>query len=96
MPPNLRTVDKPDWRDKETYSAFTGTILDEALRSEGIEHLWVGGLATEYCVMNTVLDALQLRYRVTLLSEAIRAVDVRPSDGENAIQLMLSQGVVLR
>jgi nicotinamidase-related amidase len=46
--------------------------------------------------LNTVLDALQLSYRVTLLSEAIRAVDVRSSDGENAIQLMVSQGVILR
>jgi nicotinamidase/pyrazinamidase len=96
MPPTIRIVDKPDCRDKETYSAFSGTSLDDALRSEGIDHVWVGGLATEYCVMNTVLDALQLSYRVTLLSEAIRAVDVRSSDGENAIQLMVSQGVILR
>jgi nicotinamidase/pyrazinamidase len=96
MPPSVRIVDKPDCRDKETYSAFGGTSLDEALRSQGIDHLWVGGLATEYCVMKTVLDALQLRYRVTLLSEAIRSVDIRSLDGEKAIEQMVSQGVMLR
>jgi len=96
MPPTVRVVDKPDSRDKETYSAFSGTALNGALRSQGIDHLWIGGLATEYCVMNTVLDALQLFYRVTLLSEAMRAVNVQAADGENAIQLMVAQGATLR
>lgn len=96
LQPCVRVVDKPDCRDQETYSAFTGTSLDEWLRLADVDHLWVSGLATDYCVVNTVLDALSLEYRVTLLSEAICAVDVEAADGANAISRMVAQGVVLR
>lgn len=93
--PSIGIVDKPDCPDQETYSAFTGTSLQGQLRDQGTSHVWVGGLATDYCVMNTVIDALQLGFRVTVLLESIRAVNVQAADGERAIQRMVAHGAAL-
>lgn len=54
--------------------------------------LYVGGLATDYCVLNTVKDGLRLGFAVVLLTEAMRAVNVHPGDGERAEREMLSRG----
>lgn len=80
--------------DKEAYSGFEGTDLNERLRSAGIRRLLIGGLATDYCVLNTVKDALKYGYEVFLLMDAIRAVNVRPEDGQNAIDEMTRMGAV--
>ena len=54
----------------------------------------IGGLATDYCVLNTALDALKSGFDVLLLEDAIRAVDVKPSDGERAKEEMRAAGAV--
>jgi nicotinamidase/pyrazinamidase len=59
-----------------------------------VRRLFVGGLATDYCVLNTVQDALRLGYGVMLLRDCIRAVDVQPGDGERAIAAMRAAGAV--
>ena len=78
--------------DTDCYSAFDETDLDLQLRRLGVNELWVGGLATDYCVKNTVLDALRKGYKVKVLEDAIRAVDVQPGDGERAMEEMKASG----
>lgn len=92
LPPSVVIVHKATAADKEAYSAFEGTTLDVALRARGVRRLFVGGLATDYCVLNTVRDALRLGYAVVLLTDAIRAVNVQPDDGANAEAEMLRLG----
>lgn len=78
--------------DDDQYSAFDGTDLSLQLQRLGIEEVWVGGLATDYCVKNTVLDALKEGFRVKALEDAMRAVEVNPGDGERAIAEMREAG----
>lgn len=80
--------------DKEAYSAFQDTPLDRHLRALGIQRLFVGGLATDYCVLNTVKDARRLGYDVCLLLDGIRAVNLHPDDGRKAEQEMIRLGAV--
>ncbi|MDH4216643.1 MAG: isochorismatase family protein, partial [Gallionella sp.] len=69
-----------------------GTDLDERLRATNIRRLFIGGLATDYCVLSTVRDALRLGYRVLLLADASRAVNVQPGDGQRAEEEMVKLG----
>ncbi|HKY27271.1 MAG TPA: isochorismatase family protein, partial [Pyrinomonadaceae bacterium] len=78
--------------DTDCYSAFDETDLDLQLRRLGVNELWVGGLATDYCVKNTVLDALRKGYKVKVLEDAVRAVDVQPEDGQRAMEEMKTSG----
>ena len=57
--------------------------------------LFVGGLATDYCVLNTVKDALENRFQVYVLNDAIRAVNAHPDDGRKAEQEMVSKGAIM-
>ena len=87
-------VSKAESVDVDAYSAFNGTGLAETLRARGIERLAVCGLATDYCVLNTVVDALAAGFGVLLVSEAMRAVNVEAGDGERAFGRMLGAGAV--
>lgn len=78
--------------DDDGYSAFYGTDLALQLQRLGIEEVWVGGLATDYCVKHTVLDALKEGFRVKALEDAMRAVDVNAGDGDRAIAEMREAG----
>lgn len=78
--------------DKEAYSGFEGTDMHERLQKIGVKRLFVGGIATDYCVLNTVKDGLALGYEVYLLEDAIRAVNVNPDDGEKAKEEMFGLG----
>jgi len=77
-------VSKATAASKDAYSGFEGTDLDTRLRAQHIKRVLVGGLATDYCVLNTVRDARRLGYEVALLSDAIRAVNVESDDGRKA------------
>jgi len=87
-------VSKATTVDVDAYSAFNGTGLAETLRERGIRRLVVCGLATDYCVLNTVLDALAAGFDVLLATEAIRAVNVKADDGDRALQQMLERGAM--
>lgn len=78
--------------DTNCYSAFDETDLLDQLRRQNIEEVVVGGLATDYCVKSTVLDALKNGFKVKALANAMRAVDVQPGDGERAIEEMRHAG----
>ncbi len=73
----------------------TPTTLAEQLAAAGATSLVVGGLATDYCVKATVLDARQLGLATTVLQNAIRAVDLEPGDGDRAVEEMLIAGALL-
>ena len=82
---------------EEGYSGFqatdeSGSALAELLRRKSIKRLLIGGLATDYCVKHTVLDGLKEGFKVLLLLDAIRAVNLRPDDGERAIDEMTKAG----
>lgn len=87
----ISTAVKPD---KEAYSGFDGTTLHHQLRALKVKRLFIGGLATDYCVLHTVRDALNLDYKVFLLIDACRAVNVQPEDGQKAIDEMIRLGAV--
>lgn len=84
FPSGTLVISKATQPDKDAYSGFEGTDLDARLRARKIKRLFVGGLATDYCVLNTVRDALRLGHEVYLLTDAIRAVNVKPDDGPKA------------
>jgi len=69
------------------------TELAALLRERGIERVVIAGLATDYCVKETALDALRLGYEVVVFTDAIRAVDLHPGDGERALEAMRRAGV---
>lgn len=94
LPARAQVIDKATLPGEEAYSGFAGTDLDTRLRAAGVRRLVVGGLATDYCVLNTVLDALHLGYKVLLLPAAVRAVDVFPGDGDRALGTMTAAGAV--
>lgn len=78
--------------DTDCYSAFDETDLLEQLHQQNVEEVVVGGLATDYCVKSTVLDSLKHGFKVKVLKNAMRAVDVQPGDGERAIEEMRDAG----
>lgn len=90
LPPSAVIISKASGVEQDAYSGFKCTDLDARLRAAGISRLYIGGLTTDYCVLNTVRDALLLGYSVMLLADAIRAV--QPGDGLRAEQKMLRLG----
>ena len=90
---------------EDGYSGFTmrdpltgatvPTELDGLLRSRGIRRIVIGGLATDYCVRATVLDALALGYETGVLVDAVRPVELAPGDGDRALAAMKEAGATL-
>ena len=74
------------------YSGFDGTPLAQQLRDQGVDEVWVGGLATDYCVKETVIDARKEGFKVKALADAMRPVNVNPDDGRKAIEEMSAAG----
>jgi nicotinamidase/pyrazinamidase len=88
-------VDKGQDRDTEGYSGFDGTKLGELLRERGIDQVTVVGLATDYCVKQTALEALHEGFAVTVDTTAVRGVDVEPGDSDRALAELRAAGAVL-
>jgi len=81
-------------RDPETASE-SSTGLEALLRDSGTTDVAVLGLATDYCVKDTALDAVRLGFPTTLLADGIRAVNLSPGDGDRAVADMVTAGVVI-
>lgn len=94
LPPDAVIISKAMRQDKDAYSGFEGTDLAARCRRQGHERLFIGGLATDYCVLNTVQDALTEGFAVYLLTDAIRAVNVNAGDDKKAIADMRDRGAV--
>ena len=90
-------VSKGTTADSDGYSAFDGlddhgTSLATLLRAAGVEQVFIGGLATDYCVKQTVLDGLKHGFDVVVLTDAVRGVDVTPGDSQRALEEMRRSG----
>jgi nicotinamidase/pyrazinamidase len=81
-------LDKGQDPNSQGYSAFQDTRLGDLLRERGVDRLFVTGLATDYCVKQSVLDALREGFAVTVVEDAVRGVDVQPGDSERALEEM--------
>lgn len=90
--PRIRVVSK-GLGDTDCYSGFDETDLAEQLHNEGVEEVLIGGLTTDYCVKTTAIDAVNEGFKVKVLKDAIRAVDLEPGDGDRAIEEMRKTGV---
>lgn len=88
-------VDKGRDRRADGYSGFEGTELEQLLRDHQIDEVVVCGLATDYCVKNTALDALRRGFGVRVDQRAIKGVDVRPGDSDRALEEMRAAGAVV-
>jgi nicotinamidase/pyrazinamidase len=85
-------IDKGQDPNSQSYSAFQDTRLVDLLRERRVDHLFVTGLATDYCVKQSVLDALRLAFAVTVVEDAVRGVDVEPGDSARALDEMRAAG----
>jgi nicotinamidase/pyrazinamidase len=85
-------VDKAQDPNTQGYSSFHGGNLADVLRERGVTRVFVAGLATDYCVKNTVLDARRLGLEVTVVEDAVRAIDVEPGDTDRALDEMRGAG----
>lgn len=94
LPTDVIIISKGYMENKDAYSGFQDTNLDDVLKNMNIRRLFIGGLATDYCVRATVLDALKLGYQVVLLLDGVRGVDVTPGDSERAVREMISRGAI--
>jgi nicotinamidase/pyrazinamidase len=95
LPRGAHIVSKGRHPDADSYSAFGGTDLAERLRVAGVQRLWVGGLAQDYCVRETALDAIKEGFEVHLILDATRPVNVEPRDGERALDDLRRAGAVI-
>jgi len=85
---------------EQGYSAFDGTLQDGTLlgtflKQIGVNQIIIGGLATDYCVKATVLDAVKHKLKTTVLIDACRAINIKPEDGQNAIKEMGAAGAII-
>jgi nicotinamidase-related amidase len=92
LPEDVEVISKAMDPGKESYSGFDGTELGQELEKHRVKRVFVGGLATDYCVKNTVLDALKLGFETILLTDATRGVNVKPEDNMKAIDEMTGKG----
>ena len=100
LPSGAMIVTKGAAREEHGYSAFEGRVagrglLLDDLRARGVDHLVVCGLATDYCVRASVLDARAHGLGVTVVEDAIRAVEVAPGDGARALVEMREAGATV-
>ena len=88
-------------KDIDSYSTFfdnghnKSTGLEDYLRKHGVKDLYIAGLATEYCVKYSVIDALKLGFNVFVIVDACRGINLNPGDSTNALQEMQNKGAVL-
>jgi nicotinamidase/pyrazinamidase len=92
LPERTMVISKATNPEREAYSAFDGTSLEHDLRALGVKRLFVGGLATDYCVVNTVVDALKLGFDTMVLMDATLGINAEPGDVERAIETMVKSG----
>lgn len=100
LPAGAMVISKGIDPDLDSYSAFEGVLEDGAtlascLATLGVGHLYIGGLATDYCVRSSALDAVRAGLRVTVLTDCVAGVDLKPGDSALALEEMVRAGVRL-
>lgn len=94
LPATCMVISKATGRE-EAYSGFSGTGLARRLLDAGVRRLFVGGLATDYCILSTVLDARAAGFDVVVLEGAVRAVNLESGDGARALERMRQAGAAI-
>lgn len=100
LPPDLIVFSKGTEPDRDDYSALqgkddSGGTMVGHLKRRGISDIYVCGLATDFCVLQTALEGLRLGFSVKILVDAVRGVDLQPGDSEQALDEMKSAGAIL-
>ena len=95
IPAGATIISKGDKPDTEAYSGFQGTDLETRLKKAGVKEIFLGGLATDYCVKESCLDAVRAGFAVNVLRDCVMAVNVKPSDGAEALKQMRGAGAKL-
>lgn len=88
-------VDAGRGRDDEGFSKFEKSPLASILRERGVDEVYICGLATDYCVRASALAACQEGFNVTVVEDAVRAIDVQPGDGQRALEELTAAGAQL-
>ena len=88
-------VRKAKFQDRDAYSVFQETILEEELKKRKVKRVFIVGLTTDYCVKETALDALHCGFETIVLTDCIRAVNMDPHDGERALEEIRKAGAIL-
>jgi nicotinamidase/pyrazinamidase len=92
VPRGAAIIDKATRRNAEAYSGFQGTDLAERLRRAGVEELYIVGLATDYCVKNTVTDGIAAGFRLNVVSDCVKGVNLKRTDSATAFRSMMRMG----
>jgi nicotinamidase/pyrazinamidase len=92
IPPMARVVDKGTLQAEDAYSGFQGTELARSLRDLGVGQIYVAGLATDYCVKNTVIDGVANSFETYVIADCVKGVNLQPTDSATAMKVMLSKG----
>jgi len=92
LPAGTHVISKATHPGADAYSGFEGTDLLQQLRAAGCTRVYIGGLATDYCVRATTLDALAAGLDAIVLEDAVRAVNLQPEDGARALEEMSTRG----
>ncbi len=97
LPPETTVVSKGMGETEDAYSAFqarddAGTLLAELLQKRGVRHLYVMGLATDYCVKASAIGGIDAGLKVTVVPDGMRAVNLQPDDGAKALGEMRQFG----
>lgn len=97
LPPETTVITKGDSPDEDSYSGFQGRDpegrnLAANLRDSGIDRIYIGGLATDYCVRQTAMDGLRERFKVTVLLDAVKGVDLNEGGSKRALDEMIEEG----
>ncbi len=92
LPKDVMIVSKATDPHKEAYSVFVGTQLADTLKAQGVTRVFMGGLATDYCIVHSVLDARKMGFDVVVLVDGSRGINVNPGDVNKALNAMAKSG----
>jgi nicotinamidase/pyrazinamidase len=95
LPEDVWIISKGESLDSDEYSVFDRTGLAERLNDAGVVRVWIGGLAMDVCVCQTVLDGAKKGFEVHLLLDATRAIDSGPGDRDKALEEMKNAGAII-
>jgi nicotinamidase/pyrazinamidase len=94
VPTDAKVIDKGTLQGEDAYSGFQGTDLAHELRHLHVKEIYVAGLATDYCVKNTVLDGAAKGFETYVIADCVKGVNLKRTDSANALRTMLSRGAV--
>lgn len=92
LPESTLIISKATNPEKEAYSVFNETGLSQYLKKKGVDRIFIGGLATDYCILHSVLDARAEKFFVAVLTDATMGINLNPEDTDKAFEQMMQSG----